>query len=191
MSRGRLWAPFREAFGHPWVTFSRFLWYWEGGEFWWIFADFRGVPKSWVRRCWKVNHPEKMPYCQLTITDSRQQSATWGQKTANKHLKSWKELPTAKKQLKYWKLWLVISIWFSIPAAVVPLREGPADFGLRKCWLYYFWSSLYVDRVYLAVNLGPSLFQNDLHNSVNIRNRQNQQIGVCLNCIALPIGSCW
>ena len=39
----------------------------------------------------------------------------------------WKEMTMAKKQMKSWKLWLDISTCTSIYAAMVPLREGPAE----------------------------------------------------------------
>ena len=63
----------------------------------------------------------------------------------------------------------------------------PICLPTRKCLLIWFWSSLEVDRIYLAVNLALPLFINDMKTSVNIRNRQhqtNRSFRFVLPCIA-------
>ena len=58
-----------------------------------------------------------------------------------------------------------------------------------KYWLIYFWSQANVDRIYLAVNLVLSIFQNDSKISVYIRNKQKQNIWFV--SIELPIELFW
>ena len=75
MSRGRLWAPFWEAFGHPWLTFLVF----EGTGRGWNFDGFllisRGSPNSDFAEVRGEFTPDEVPTVnlQLQTADSNQQ----------------------------------------------------------------------------------------------------------------------
>ena len=61
-------------------------------------------------------------------------------------------------------------------------KNLPIYFEIWKCWTNYLWSRTKVDRIYLAVNMAVSLFQNEMKIPVVGQNMQIKQVFV-LYCL--------